>query len=193
MPSPKDCREISSKQELRDRHQKGDIIVQRQSMIRRPVQEMENAIEHMNEPDNPHWEKGDVLACPTDYPNGESKTKYHVSPSENEESIQENGLMPSPAQKSCGHDGVYVTETREQAEGWAETLGAEQGHDEYTVFEVDVPKDLRVEKDREPINQRAVPESEVVCTEKGFTQRQVIKAGEIKVDPSARQNMGGFR
>lgn len=194
MPPKEACEPITSKSDIRHHDNQNNIFVQASGMIRRSKQSVEENLKHLNDTNNEYWEKGDILGCKTNYPdNAETTPKYHVSPRDNQQGIKENGLIASPAGESCGQDGVYVTDTEGQARAWAHTLGAEEGNKTFDVYRVNVPKLLPIEKDDAPINKTAVPESEVVCTEKGFTKNQVQKIGEEIVDPSDESNMGGFR
>lgn len=135
-----------------------------------------------------------VKACEVNIPdNVETKTYYHASPSNNEESIKEKGLKASRAEDCANGNGVYVTERKSEAEGWAETLGAERAQKEFDVYKVEVPSCMTVTSDEVPINKRAVPESEIVCSNTGIPSSHVKKIDTKKVDPKDESKMGGTR
>lgn len=135
-----------------------------------------------------------VSACKLEVPeNVETDTFYHASPKENRESIEKQGLNASRATDCPNDNGIFVTSNRREAEGWAETIGAERNFSEFDIFKVEVPECMTVTSDEVPINKGAVPDSEVACSDNGLPASQVERVKTVEVDPSDESNMGGFR
>ena len=82
----------------------------------------------------------------------EDRTFYHVTPTENVESILKNGLIPSIGERSIdfGEDRkrVYLFQSIEDSEaslmGW---LGEEFGEEPLSLLEVKLPKEIDFEKE----------------------------------------------
>jgi len=79
----------------------------------------------------------------------EKKKLYHVAPADLAETIKKEGLIPYEPYERPGLTAVFLWDDLELARRFGEMKYGESPFDEpYTIFEVELPLDIKAEKKR---------------------------------------------